>query len=231
MTNLLCGRGYFVKWGDDTAFRPKFLTSVTTVPTRSRFRLMEYSPTAEMNQIYSSTLRPITSNSKMWFQEAVQSNITTSETTSSRAFTRPIAENILLLIISPQVEVPPGSTAVVPTGIAPNYIYDSTLTYNPGGSAPPNGSQGTQHLLPPLVQVTMVALDQMAGEKLANDTATQQAIMNKCNGLFQKATNLPADLHQADGTPGQLEQLLLTYKLNYRVFSTIISIKQSRWSL
>ncbi len=231
MTSLLCGRGYFVKWGDDTSFRPKFLASNTLVPTRSRFRLMEYSPTAEMNQIYSSNMKPVTSNSKKWFQEAVLGTIQTSETSASRAFTRPIAENILLLIISPQIEVPPGSTGIVATSIAPNYIYDSTKTSNPGAASVQAGSQGTQHLLPPLIQVTMVALDQVSGEKLASDSATQQAIVNLCGGLFQQASSLAADLHNPDGTPGQLEKMLLSKKLNYRVFTTMIPLKQSRWSL
>ena len=77
----------------------------------------------------------------------------------------------------------------------------------------------------------MVALDQVSGEKLASDSATQQAIVNLCGGLFQQASSLAADLHNPDGTPGQLEKMLLSKKLNYRVFTTMIPLKQSRWSL
>ena len=232
MTSLLCGRGYFVKWGDDTAFRPAFLANNTLVPARFRYRLMEYSPTAEMNQIYSSQYKPITQYSRQWFQEAVQSNIVTGEKSTSRAFTRPIAENILALVISPQIEVPPGATGVTPTSIAPNYIYDSTLINNPGASGGGGtNSQGTQHLLPPLIQVTMIALDQVSGETLASNAATQSALSSMLGGLFQQASSLGADLHQPNGTQGQLEQFLRAKKLNFRVFTTMIALKQSRWSL
>ncbi len=232
MTGLLCGRGYFVQWGNDTSFRPAFLANNTLVPLRYRYRLMEYSPTAEMNQIYSAKYKPITSNSRQWFQEAVQSNIMTGEKSTTRAFTRPIAENILALVISPQIEVPPGATGVTPTSIAPNYIYDSTLVSNPGATGGAgNNSQGTQHLLPPLIQVTMIALDQVSAETLSSNPTTQQAVSNVLGGLFQQASSFGTDLHQPNGTQGQLEQLLRAQKLNFRVFTTMIPMKQSRWSL
>ena len=232
MTSLLCGRGYFVQWGDDTSFRPAFLANNTLVPLRFRYRLMEYSPTAEMNQIYNAKYKPITQNSRQWFQDAVQSKIVNGENSTSRAFTRSIAENILALIISPQIEVPPGGTGVTPTSIAPNYIYDSTLVSNPGATVGGgNNSQGTQHLLPPLIQVTMIALDQVSGETLASNSATQQAVSNVLGGLFQQASSFSTDLHKSDGTQGQLEKVLRAQKLNFRVFTTMIPIKQSRWSL
>jgi len=238
MSSLLCGRGYFVMWGDDTNFRPAFLAGNTLVPLRKRYRLMEYSPTAEMNQIYSTKYKPITQNSKMWFQEAVNGTTVTAENVTNRSFTRPIAENILALIISPQIEVPPGTQGnnqmLYATQDAPNYIWDSTMVTNPGATAGGGGAgnnQGTQHLLPPLIQVTMIALDNVAGEKLGSDPATQSAIASTLGGLFQQTTSLSTDLHASDGTPGTLEKLLTSKKLNYRVFTTMIAIKQSRWSL
>ena len=232
MTSLLCGRGYFVQWGNDASFRPAFLANNTLVPLRYRYRLMEYSPTAEMNQIYSAKYKPITQNSRQWFQEAVQSNITTGEKSTTRAFTRPIAENILALVISPQIEVPPGATGVTPTSIAPNYIYDSTLVSNPGATGGGGTNrQVTQHLLPPLIQVTMIALDQVSAETLSSNPTTQQAVSNVLGGLFQQAASFGTDLHQPNGTQGQLEQLLRAQKLNFRVFTTMIPMKQSRWSL
>jgi uncharacterized protein (TIGR02599 family) len=102
MVNLLCGRGYFVEWGDDNSYRPPFLSKLNTVPTRSRMRLMEYSPTAERNRIYDSALRPLVdstiNNGKRWFNEgayaALNSVVQDKEAVLTRAFTRPVAENI-----------------------------------------------------------------------------------------------------------------------------------------
>ena len=241
MVNLLCGRGYFVEWGDDQSFRPPFLSSLNSVPTRQRLRLMEYSPTAEMNRIYDSTLRPLVdsqtgvNNGKRWFNEgefaALNSVIINSETAATRAFTRPVAENILALIISPQIETT-GNTSVQPYSIAPSYLYDSTLTVNPGASASTSNPQGTQHLLPPLLKVTMVALDERSGEFLSrseNDTMRGEVLASVAL-LFQTAAAYTMDLEGDEGNPGALETLLLEKKLNYRVFSTTIALKQARWS-
>lgn len=241
MVNLLCGRGYFVEWGDDQSFRPPFLSSLNSVPTRQRLRLMEYSPTAEMNRIYDSTLRPLVdsqtgvNNGKRWFNEgefaALNSVIINSETAATRAFTRPVAENILALIISPQIETT-GNTSVQPYSIAPSYLYDSTLQVNPGASASTSNPQGTQHLLPPLLKVTMVALDERSGEFLSrseNDTMRGEVLASVAL-LFQTAAAYTMDLEGDEGNPGGLETLLLEKKLNYRVFTTTIALKQARWS-
>ncbi|MDZ4403380.1 Verru_Chthon cassette protein C [Prosthecobacter sp.] len=241
MVNLMCGRGYFVEWGSDEPFRPPFLSTLTSVPLRFRMRLMEYSPTAEMNRIYDSSLRPLvdnetgTNNGKKWFQEgetgALTSIVKDNETTASRAFTRPVAENILALIISPQQEVT--GNAGNPYDIAPNYIWDSTLTINPGASASSANPQGTQHLLPPLLKVTMIALDQMGGETLSREENEElrEKVLGKVGGMFQKASDFAKELEGTEDSQGELEELLLSNKLNYRVFTTTIALKQSRWSL
>lgn len=226
MVNLLCGRGYFVEWGSDDSFRPAFLNSLTSVPTRQRLRLMEYSPTAEKNQIYNTSLRPITQNSKKWFQDALTSVVQSSETVATRAFTRPVAENVLCLVISPQVETL-GNTTTPPYSIAPQYLYDSTQKVNAGGLL---GTQGTQHLLPPLLKIAMVALDQRAGEMLSSDSTLQQAVLKQASTLFTSAQQMSADLDGTAASPGTLEAFLQQKKLNYRIFTTTIALKQGRWS-
>lgn len=233
MVNLLCGRGYFVEWGTDASFRPKFLDQLNNaVPVRSRLRLMEYSPTAEKNRIYDTNLRPITAHSMEWYQDVLNTEVQNSqETEKTRAFTRPIAENIIALVISPQLEAT-GNTSVAPYAIAPQFIYDSTLKVNPG-SSPINASpQGTQHLLPPLLKVSMVALDERSGELLAREENNQMRaeLLTAIAGKLQNASSLVEELDGSQGKVGTLVQLLLDKKLNYRIFSTTIALKQSRWS-
>lgn len=237
MVNLLCGRGYFVEWGSDTAFRPSFLSTINTVPTRSRMRLMEYSPTSEQNRIYMDSLRPITEHSKQWFQDAIDSQDTNNtQTASNRAFTRPIADNILALIISPQIETKNGSN-LSPTGIAPNYTYDSTLVSSPGATIPPSlGPQGYQHLLPPLLKITMVALDQRGGETISSNSTVRDAVLNEVKGMFKSVSQADSELGAGGGTQsstsqGTLETLLIKNKIGYRIFSTTVSLKQARWSM
>ena len=230
MVNLMCGRGYFVAWGSDEAFRPTFLDQVNTVPPRFRLRLMEFSPTSERNLIYSPALRPITAHSKKWFAGALTSVVQDSnEAATSRAFTRPVAENILALVISPQTNSF-GNTTVNPTAIAPQYTYDSTLITNPG--ATPNGTtQGSRHLLPPMLKVSMVALDHLGGEQLSFSDTLRQEVIGKVGELFKTASSLQKDLEGTPDQPGALKELLLQRKLNFRIFTTTIALKQARWSL
>lgn len=230
MVNLLCARGYFVEWGSDLAYRPEFLTASpysTIVPPRSRLRLMEYSPTAEKNRIYADVVRPIEEHSKQWFQDALTSTVTSTETVATRAFTRPIAENILALIISPQTETTKAVDS--PTAIAPSYFYDSTVV---GPIATGTRPQGTQHALPPLLLVTMVALDERSGEFFARqeNESMRNEVLQATSALFKSASSQKTDLEGTAAEPGALRKLLLQKKLEYRVFTATIALKESRWS-
>jgi len=236
MVNLMCGRGYFVEWGSDEAFRPTFLSQIGSVPTRFRLRLMEYSPTAEENKIYRPDYRPIVEHTKQWFQDALTSQAKSgSEKETSPAATRPVAENILCLVISPQTSATsanaPGSGTAKPYAIAPQYVYDSTLVTNPGATANSGSAQGTRHLLPPILKVNMVALDHLAGEQLSFNDTLRQEIVSAVGGMFNNAANLEKDLEGTVEEPGTLKKLLMTKRLNFRIFTTSIALKQSRWSL
>lgn len=239
MVNLLCGRGYFVAWGDDASFRPQFLNT-RDVPKRTRFRLMEFSPTSEKNPIYSDAYRLSYSddgfsvkNSKRWFREASDSSggteaaiqqTTTSESedASNREFTRPIAENILALVISPRL-ARVGRNDADTYKIAQNYSFDSTVAGDVGTSDQDFGPQGTQHLLPPLLQVTMVALDSRGGERISFDAQLQTQVVQMVTSRFSSAARYKADLQA-------LESDLVQKRLAYRVFTSAIPLRQSRWS-
>ena len=239
MVNLLCGRGYFVAWGDDASFRPQFLNT-RNVPKRTRFRLMEFSPTSEKNPIYSDAYRLSYSddglsvtNSKRWFREASDSSggteaaiqqTTTSESedASNREFTRPIAENILALVISPRL-ARVGRNEADTYKIAQNYNFDSTVAGDVGTSDQDFGPQGTQHLLPPLLQVTMVALDSRGGERISFDAQLQTQVAQMVTSRFSSAARYTADLQA-------LESDLVQKRLAYRVFTSAIPLRQSRWS-
>ncbi len=49
LNNLFNGRGYFVAFGSDRNFKPSFVKS----PDRFRYRLMEFRPPAESNQVFA----------------------------------------------------------------------------------------------------------------------------------------------------------------------------------
>jgi uncharacterized protein (TIGR02599 family) len=85
-------------------------------------------------------------------------------------------------------------------------------------------------MLPPLLKVSMIAMDQRAGETLSSDSELREAVLTATSALFKQAAQYEKDLEGTDTEPGTLEQLLVDRKLNYRVFTTTIALKQSRWS-
>ncbi len=244
MVNLLCGRGYFLNLGDDKNFRPSVLTESSHVPTRTRYRLMEYNPTAEMNRIYDSTIRPIvnptdaTKNfSKQWFQDAYISDPDSqaTDTALAHSFVRPVAENIIALVISPQISNNANGTEDV-TKYAPNYAWDSTQIQNSGAPAPKAVSgqltQGTQHTLPPLLKITMVAVDTAAGETLSQSVnGIQKLLDTELGKLFTSAAKYDSLDSAYNKDLISLTSFLIKNHLNYRVFTTTVILKQAKWSL
>lgn len=208
LNRLLCGRGYFVMYTGNDAFRPKHVTAQSM-----RFRLWEYRPTAEENTVYS--VKP-----GQWFLKAPANVITANETITTPADTRPLAENIIALIISPQVTSDDAALKnSSPWWIAPKYLYDSAELANVSQNSP----QGTQHMLPPRVEVTLVAIDEASARKLAEkypDTMPQLVP----DGAFTVADNRQKDLQA-------LAASLKAEQLNYQVFSTTINMRNSKWGL
>lgn len=216
LNNLLCGRGYYVLYGNDAPFLPAFLPAAYA---KTRFRLMEYSPPAETNRIYSDGFRPAdTNNSSAWFERDATAAIMSSETGTDRSPARPIAENIIALIISPRLS-PKEVGSVDPTSIARYYDYDSTKVDNITAQSP----QGTQHLIPPLLEVTMVALDGPSAEKLEAQTHTAN-FLNDARAPFTNASSYEEDIQS-------LERELINRRLNFRVFRATIPMRSSKWSL
>lgn len=208
LNRLLCARGYFIMYGDDSAYRPAHVTEV-----RSRFRLMEYRPPSESNQIY--TVDP-----GKWFENALSETISTSEIAGKPSFTRPVAENILALIISPRVSVEEAiASSKKSTWIAPDYAYDSSKLAN----ATMNSPQGTQHMLSPAVLVTLVAIDEGSAIRL-NEKYAGKAPKLVPNGAFTKVDDFEKDLDD-------VVKMLQSEKLGYRVFTSVIPLRNSKWEL
>jgi uncharacterized protein (TIGR02599 family) len=217
LPNLLNARGYFIQFLDDTSGRPDFLPpDVTNV--RFRYRLMEYRPPAERvgdnlpgNAIYAL--------SNTWFREGINSS------------SRIIADNVILMLVAPLV--PPGMMAGdgrQPWWIAPAYRYNSRdcdnstpaidpITVNQSGEA----IQGTRHLLPPQIRFTLVALDEHSARRWSQLTGGVAVnLRQEAHAEFKQPELYQRDLER-------LTQYLVSHRLNYRVFSEVISLRNARW--
>jgi uncharacterized protein (TIGR02599 family) len=245
LNNLLNGRGFYVEWGSDQPFRPGFLNS-DGVPENYRFRLMEFRPPSEANWVY--IMPGNKPRNQRWFDNTgstydhnsytgnalnnlkSQASGEFNDVSDLTDFTRPVAENILGLVVSPRrsgAEATAGSAD--PWDIAPRYSYDS---YDPDNSTPGTyetvvedpvtggAIQGTQHLIPPLVQLTMVAIDETSAIRLADRYGTTPP--NYFGGLFEQVDRYDDDIET-------LESRLRADNLSYQVFSTTVPIRSAKW--
>ncbi|HEY1082015.1 MAG TPA: Verru_Chthon cassette protein C [Prosthecobacter sp.] len=216
MGNLLNARGYFVRFHSDKDNRPPFLDG-QPVPVKYRYQLMEYRPPAESvsNGIQGNTVY----TKPQWYKQDIG------------AVSRPLADNILLFLVSPQVSPETAEQSKEkPTYIAPRYRYSSRYVKNgatpqekPSVKSDGTLSQGTQHLLPPLVKVTMVAGEEgSVGRWLAAHDNNPVDICDAAGAPFELADKYATDLEA-------LKEYLAGERVNFRIFTATVAIRNAVW--
>lgn len=218
MKNLLNTCGYFVEFGSDKDSRPSFVKS----PERWRFRLMELIEPTESLSLYKYTsgrendaadgeAKNISYKGKEWFTDPL------ADAKNKRA----VADNILALVLLPKLangekrasdsggELRPFE----PHELAPNYTCDSTEESDDPALNPKNQ-------LPPVVRVTMVAVDETSFNRLQGSGTTAPTLLGK---YFTDSSKFDEDLKG-------LEADLVKKKLNYRIFTTDVTLKAGKWS-
>lgn len=214
---LLNTWGYFIEFDKDPSLPTSSAISTlfqTDVQKRYRFRLMELMAPAENMPLYKYTAGNGSYTGHEWYTDLFSVAPPPVHT---------LAENIIALIILPKLtnsdednlkthNIIPADTATG-TALAPKYGYDSTSSSN-------NAALNPKNQLPPILQVTMIAVDEASFARYQRGTIMPDLGLS---GLFQDATNYDVDL-------ATLQKTLLTAKLNYKVFTTNIAIKEARWS-
>ena len=212
LENALNTVGFYMELADDTAQRPPFITTAM-IPARWRFRLMEFSQPTENFSLYQFTSGPgaSTYTGKGWF-DVDMSNVNTP------ALRRVVAENVIAFVITPRLskaEEIPLQSNVTHSPLAPNYGYDSTGTNAIAQLNPRNQ-------LPPVVQLTMVAIDEKSAAILGLSSSGDSDIF-KISTLFSDTTKFAEDITA-------LEQTLATKRVKYRIFTTNVQIRAAKWS-
>lgn len=234
--NLLCTWGYFLEVGSDEKFRPPFIKNDVLTP-RYRPRLMEFSHPSENNIIFTKTsgrTRPIAGETvgktyvgKTWYQTPLKG------ANGAIPSVHVIAENIVAFLIVPRLapedEKEAGGTGADPdvTPIAPKYEYDSSPVSGAPDSRYVNGLTNPKHQLPPILQVTMVAVDDAGADKLGYAQANLDPL--ELSTKFKEARKYSEEL-LAKGEPDSLENKLIARKVNYRIFTTNVMIRGAKWS-
>jgi len=252
LNSLLNACGYFVIYGQDM-FCPGFFSSITNAPrSENRYRLMEYLQPSDYLNIYTTgAINTAGGSIPGWISTGIP-DLTQPQTTTISV--RPIASNIVALIIMPEVFAQGSTlgaeqnttyvyspTSLPPSGL-PNYNYDSA--YSPGPDTLTSNPQWpTANQLPPLVKVIMVAIDEPSAIKLeaANPGFTASTPPNLIpSTMFQ----FPTSLYTVGGTEGDLDKLqdilnasntggnnppINKIKLNYYIFQTDVVLRGAKW--
>jgi len=250
LENLLNTWGYFIEIGDDADSRPSFLQN--RVPIRWRTRLVELMQPTEKMSVYDLDLQgkpdpgPNIQRDLSWFRPAL-----------SRAdrSVRVVAENIVALIIWPKLskQEEDARRDAGKSVLSPNYLYDSSLrsfrSARFGSTALPiylnKGAKmvsasdlreaseiNPKNQLPPVVQVTMVALDETSAARF-KDAEGNDASLELVKGLFEEACVHGTRANQEtkyEQDLKEMEKRMVDAKLTYRIFTTNVAIRGAKWS-
>ncbi|MDD5349654.1 MAG: Verru_Chthon cassette protein C [Chthoniobacteraceae bacterium] len=210
LNNLLNTWGYFIEFASDKGSRPPFLDTLSPAPPeRWRFRLMELMEPSESLTLYDeeTAVGNANYNKTTWF---------TKPLAASPRPVRVLAENIVALVILPRLpqgEKDASNNPYNAWDLAQDYSYDSTLTKADAALNPKNQ-------LPPVVQVTLVAVDE----------ASYGRLQSHSSGAGLDFSDLFSDASQYETDVQKLRDRLRDAKLNYCVFTTNVSLKAAKWS-
>lgn len=252
LDSLLTTCGYFIEYAADPN-RPPFIDTLN-MPDKYRHRLMEMTipserltifqrPVDELgyvdprvfdesNGYYGGMVDTNRSPKSSWIRPLWMKEAFVRETVSGKSrftFARVRAENVIALIILPKLaekdRVKPDQLE-----LAPRYEFDSWRiltgkTETVGNPSRKLDNTARDNLLPPIVQVTMVAVDEKA---IARFGPTVSKIPAWTDNLFANAKVM--DEYTADMKT--LEQRLIDdpAKPNYRIFTADIVLRGSKWS-
>jgi uncharacterized protein (TIGR02599 family) len=268
--DLLNACGFYINFGTNS-WIPSITSLVNSPSNVSRYRLMELLQPSENLGVYTdpalaTNVTSLNTSDTNQYQSVYPPEydtaggtapynyaspvstynwITTATTATSGgipSFVRPLADNVIALIVEPMLD-PADQTnyfnenIVFPTGLLPNnnttnfdYSYDTRRDTVETNTAP--YQQLEQNQLPPMMQVTMVAIDEPSAIRLAAKygTASPNLIVNAGNygpntstPLFTQTANYAADLQQ-------LTAYLASIHVNYRVFTAQVPMFNAKWT-
>lgn len=212
LNNLFNGRGYFVAFGGDAKFRPSFVDT----PKRYRYRLMEFRPPAESNQVFADGQEERVRNMPQIFNGWFKQDLDVGEG-DFESHLNPLAENILAIIVAPRdtVDSKNSSRTEAISRIAPDYSFDSN-------DVTPGREEFSQQV-PPLVRVTMIAIDENAAIRFENGSSMPRELSDAVSGLFQKSEDYNEDVRRVADT-------LNGMNVSHKVFSSLVMLRSSKWS-
>lgn len=125
----------------------------------------------------------------------------------------PLADNIVLFAVWPRLsefQDPDGND------LTPDFTYNSRK----GARLVPQPITANQ--LPPTLQVTMIAIDERTALRLPGN-GFDSKILDAYSGCFERVEDYQSDMKR-------IAQRLSEAGINFRVFTTTVQLRESRWS-
>jgi uncharacterized protein (TIGR02599 family) len=164
---------------------------------RNRFRLMQYLEPSEDLAVYGTT-------DSQWFKGNLA------------AHSAVIAENVIFVLFWPRLSTEEEADG---SSLTDDYAYDSRQGAN-SASAPITANQQ-----PPLVVVTLVAIDKVTADRLPDSPDPPGTITDCFSDLFEHSSpeSYAADL-------AELEKRLGAARISYRIFTNTVPLRESKWT-
>lgn len=185
---------------------------------RWRYRLMEFQQPSQRITVFPLTQAQPGYKGKEWFLDAFK---------AQEPPARVLAENVVALILQPKLAAAEekrlkdagiiAANAPAGTALAPGYLYDSVASSGVPELNP-------KHQLPPVLSVTLVALDEREWtRRLASNAGALDALRTLLASRFSDAGRLSGDL-------AALTHFLRDQGVVSRMFSTDLRINAAKWS-
>lgn len=209
LNNLFNGRGYFAAFGSDRLYRPSFVKA----DPRYRFRIMEFRPPAESNQVFEDGQQERAKKTPQEFTEWYTQSLSVG-VGNFESHLNPLADNIIALVISPRDSLESGNRDETYSEIAPNYSYDSNSSEK--------SFEGYSQQVPPLLRITMIAIDEAAAVRYEDGTKMPREFSDATQGLFKSTRQYASDIQKLTDT-------LNDQRINHKIFSSLVMLRSSKW--
>jgi uncharacterized protein (TIGR02599 family) len=212
LQNALNTWGYFLEYASDSNSVPAPVLAKGNYIPRYRYRLMELMEPTENLSIYNYTSGKPTYTNIDWISNSMKL------TTNRPAHV--LAENVIALIILPHQSPADYTNGYSISSLAPSFTYNSSTNLNSTPPVDPN--LNTHNQLPPVVQVTMIAVDETSAVRFANTYSNLSSVFVASN-WFANSSSFATDLSNC-------QVYLSGQHFNYRIFTTDVMIKGAKWS-
>jgi uncharacterized protein (TIGR02599 family) len=234
LDNLLNACGYYIQFGHDQPYLPQEILRLLPNAEdrrRYRYRLMEFLQPSENLKVYTtatSVLSPVDPSMFFnWYKNPIRENNDNINSDSGRVV-HPIAENIIALILVPKVASIDAEENNAQT-ISDNYQYDSRKDDGDLQGNPPE-QPAQQHQLPPLLRMTMVAIDEPSARILQDQYKSSPPPL--VNDRLFRTYNSRNEKQTYERDLEELAESLsaIRPKVKFRIFTTDVALRGAKWN-